>query len=448
MVESQKPIDQNLYSRQLGAFGLEAQGKLIKMKVFLHGLRGVGIETAKNLILAGPNTVILHDDELVELRDLASNFYISESDVGKRTRCEASLSQLKDLNMYVNVEGYKGEVTTDFLKQFDVVVFTDYYDIEQLIRFNEFCHSQQKPIGFILAGSLGLYGFTFVDFGDCFRVFDRTGEEVRSTIIVNITKEENGVVTVHEDKKHRFVSGDHVTFSEVQGMEEVNGKTFEIKVLSPFSFSIGDTRGFSDYKREGVATQVKMPEEIKFRRLEASLLTPIPAGKNELDTADYTKAPDQLHVILNGIFAFYKQHRGLPNLNDEKDAGELVALVKEINEKNKKAMDIEGLVKVEQVNEDLVKNVARFAKAQISPCASFWGGVVAQEVVKFTGKFGPLHQWLHYESFESLPEVNVNRSPVNCRYDDMIAIYGVETLNKLAKLKYFQKILLKFFHYF
>jgi len=29
-------------------------GKLIKMKVLISGLRGVGVETAKNLILAGP----------------------------------------------------------------------------------------------------------------------------------------------------------------------------------------------------------------------------------------------------------------------------------------------------------------------------------------------------------------------------------------------------------
>lgn len=435
MVEAQKPIDQNLYSRQLGAFGLEAQGKLIKMKVFIHGLRGVGIETAKNLILAGPNTVVLHDDDTVDIRDLASNFYLTEQDVGKKSRSEASLPHLRDLNMYVHVETCKGAVTVDLLKQFDVVVFTDYYDIDELIKFNEFCHSQAKPIGFILAGSLGLYGFTFVDFGDSFRVFDRNGEEVRSTIIVNVTKEENGIVTVHEDKKHRFVTDDHVVFSEVQGMEELNGKTFPIKVLSPYSFSIGDTRGFSDYKREGVATQVKMPEEVKFRKLEASLLTPIPEGKHELDTADYTKQPDQLHIILNGVFAFYRKHKSLPHLNDEKHADELVALVKEINEKNKKTMEIEGLVKLNEVNENLAKNVARFAQAQISPCASFWGGVVAQEIVKFTGKFGPLHQWLHYDSFESLPEGDLNRNLLKSRYDDMIAIYGKEVLNKLQTLK-------------
>jgi ubiquitin-activating enzyme E1 len=30
-------------------------GKLIKMKVLIQGMRGLGVEVAKNLVLAGPN---------------------------------------------------------------------------------------------------------------------------------------------------------------------------------------------------------------------------------------------------------------------------------------------------------------------------------------------------------------------------------------------------------
>ncbi len=53
MVEEVK-IDTNLYSRQIGTFGLETMGKLVKMKVLIVGMRGLGVEIAKNLILAGP----------------------------------------------------------------------------------------------------------------------------------------------------------------------------------------------------------------------------------------------------------------------------------------------------------------------------------------------------------------------------------------------------------
>ncbi len=40
---------------------MEMMGKLIKMKVLIIGCRGLGVETAKNLILAGPNMVSLYD---------------------------------------------------------------------------------------------------------------------------------------------------------------------------------------------------------------------------------------------------------------------------------------------------------------------------------------------------------------------------------------------------
>jgi len=40
-------------------------GKLVKLKILVSGLLGVGIETSKNLILAGPATVHIHDDNLV-----------------------------------------------------------------------------------------------------------------------------------------------------------------------------------------------------------------------------------------------------------------------------------------------------------------------------------------------------------------------------------------------
>jgi ubiquitin-activating enzyme E1 len=39
-------------------------------------------------------------------------------------------------------------------------------------------------------------------------------------------------------------------------MEEVNDKEFTVTVIGPYTFSIGDTSGFSDYVRGGVAIQV------------------------------------------------------------------------------------------------------------------------------------------------------------------------------------------------
>ena len=54
--------------------------------------------------------------------------------------------------------------------------------------------------------------------------------------------------------------------------------------------------------------------------------------------------------------------------------------------------------------------------------AAFFGGIIAQEIVKFTGKYSPLMQFLHFDIFETLPREknfgDVDRTLMKCRYDD------------------------------
>ena len=116
--------------------------------------------------------MVIYDTETVTTPDLGTNFFATESDVGKKTRAEASIGQLSELNSYVDVSVYTGEINSDFLANFDVVVFTDCYDIKSLTSMNEFCRNQNKPIGFIWTGSLALYGWTFVDYGPKHVIFD------------------------------------------------------------------------------------------------------------------------------------------------------------------------------------------------------------------------------------------------------------------------------------
>ena len=41
MTDNVGKIDENLYSRMMGAYGVEAVGKLVKLRIFISGLRGV-----------------------------------------------------------------------------------------------------------------------------------------------------------------------------------------------------------------------------------------------------------------------------------------------------------------------------------------------------------------------------------------------------------------------
>ena len=139
-------------------------------------------------------------------------------------------------------------------------------------------------------------------------------------------------------------------------------------------------------------------------------------------------APEQLHVILNGIYSFWAKNNRLPGILNEAEANEVLELSKQW-QANK--IDAEGEeFKVEEIDANMVKNVCMYAQTQISPACSFWGGIITQEIVKMTGKYSPLRQWLHHDFFEVLPEEEVKRSHIDSRYGDYNIIFGDDFLSK------------------
>jgi len=61
----------------------------------------------------------------------------------------------------------------------------------------------------------------FCDFGTQFPVIDTNGETPLQGMIVSI--DEEGIVTTLDETRHGLEDGDFVTFSEVKGMNKLNG---------------------------------------------------------------------------------------------------------------------------------------------------------------------------------------------------------------------------------
>lgn len=56
-------------------------------------------------------------------------------------------------------------------------------------------------------------------------------------------------------------------------MTELNGCVPRpVTVLGPYTFSVGDTSGLSDYVRGGIVTEVKMPKTVSFVSLRVRVL--------------------------------------------------------------------------------------------------------------------------------------------------------------------------------
>ena len=257
--------------------------------------------------------------------------------------------------------------------------------------------------GFILSQKLGVYGYTFVDYGDEFMILDETGKDTKSFIVKSINNGEDPVVTVHDDKRHSFHDDSYIKFTEVQGMTQINETDpIRISVIDGFSFKLKlDTSKFDSYTREGIVVEVKVPKKHKFNSLREALVKSLESSPDQCfittDFGFFTR-PGVLHIALQGVLRFHQNNGRLPSNTDE-DAQACLDNTKNINDELK---GTEGAWAIDEFDAAIFNNVSRYASASISQVVAFFGGVVAQEVVKFTGKYTPITQWLHLDFFLSL----------------------------------------------
>uniref|UniRef100_A0A8W8LXB6 E1 ubiquitin-activating enzyme n=1 Tax=Magallana gigas TaxID=29159 RepID=A0A8W8LXB6_MAGGI len=341
-----------------------------------------------------------------------------------------------------------------------VVVLTN-SNLEEKIRIGEICH--KNNIKFISVDSRGLFAELFCDFGDNFVVNDVDGEEPISNMVASITKDKEGVVTCLDEARHGYEDGDHVTFTEVQGMTELNGcKPIKIKVLAleiqpnfptmnegelfPKSRRIkqftlnpsrllwmhapeflmtdfakfdrrGDTSKFSNYERGELFP--------KSRRIKQFTLNPsrlLWMHAPEFLMTDFAKfdRPGQLHIGFQAVYEFQKQKGQLPRSRCKSPA------------------------KADELDENVIREMAYTCRGDLCPLAAIMRGVAAQEVMKAcSGKFHPVCQYMYFDALECLPEdkdtslTEENCKPTNSRYDGQVAVFGSDFQEKMGNLKYF-----------
>jgi len=172
-----------------------------------------------------------------------------------------------------------------------------------------------------------------------------------------------------------------------------------------------------------------------------------------MDYSKFDRVP-QYNLFLQAVLQFREENGGkLPAPRNQADAEKVLAFAKAINDKRTND-------KVDEVNDKLIVQLAQTAKGDLSPMATIFGGIVAQEVIKGTAaKYSPIDQWFLYESLgenlhqffsdfpltvsiECLAADDQQPSEAECtpkgsRYDGQIAVFGSTFQEKLQNLKYF-----------
>jgi ubiquitin-activating enzyme E1 len=449
----------DLQSRTMGAMGLEAMSKLVKMKVLIIGCRGLGVEVAKNLILAGPAMVTIVDNEPCTVADSGVNFFIQPTDVnGVKTRGEVCAPRLQELNRLVSVSS-SPTVTEELVLKHSLVVMTRVGNLSEAIQWNTFCRN--RDIYFIMADVLGAMGYVFTDFGDKFMAKDLTGEPPIQRIVFDISNESPQallkLLPPPDGRRHQITDSDHegwVVFEEVEGMTHINGlppvrahevykerkdaKTGKVeKIYDAYALRLElDTSTFGKYTGGGRMIQKKNPIHIPFDSLQTSVGKPSPQSFTSIeDFSKMNQRAEQLHVALKGVWEFYAKQGGrLPNLLSEDDAKQVIEYAKILNMES-------NLVNEPDV--EVIRTVSKYCGGiELQPLCAYFGGVVAQEIVKVSGKFTPIQQWIHLDAFEILRTTNDTMmapliDPQQERYRDLITMVGQPILNKLQNTNTF-----------
>lgn len=488
--ENEVSIDQKYLdkqSRTIGTYGLETMTKLISFKVIIVGCGGVGIEIAKNLALAGIHTIRLYDPRMPTVQDMGVNFAVTEAALASgKSMAALSATYIQELNPNTRIRVIES-LTEACVKESIALIFTAAapdLSLTTLNRWNAFCRSQTPTVSFVLAMQTGACGSVFADHGPSFTVKDADGRPMLQKSITEVVTLTDKTGEKYTRIRYETPEGQtpgalrdytQIKLSEVQGLvredgESVNGQIFN-GVVCPSDprdtvrvYPAFEVKGYSAYQTGGFLHELKEVTNLSFRPLKEALVAPgtfVPVSPM-MDNSEESET----HLILYALLRYADQHNGhLPQLHHQDQAEEVAKLAQLILEENKalpvptatqssgKPGKVEFPYKlppppppaplvVDNLNEKAVLQAALLARAELQPLASFFGAVVAQEIVKITGKYSPIHQWFHLSCAAVLPD-GANYSgdadfhPANSRYDHIIAIFGKTFQQQLANLKIF-----------
>ena len=470
-------IDIQLYSRQLGIIDIDTMKKFSTMNFLIIGLRGLGIEILKNLLLEGPSRVDIYDPNLIKINDLNSNYFVIEEDINK-VRDETIIERIKDLNpnvesrvikQNISVEDINYENELEFIisniQNYNMIIITEFVKKNTIIKINEECTKLKK--GLIYTCALGLGGFLFNDFGKEHIISSPYGKDDNFYPIKNIKK---GVKTTIylESSLEGFPDiedNGYIKLRDIKGMTELNNDNiYKTKIISISEYEIDiNSSDFNDYTYGGFVQVISLPKKMKFKSFEKDLINPMENKEREFINIPYIGRNDIVHSIIYSLYenekeidksmkkrSFIIDEELLPELDNEQESKILSESAKEFFNTSKinnyNWIQIEDIYdensEKKEFDEKLANNLCLYLKAELPPITSFLGGIVAQEAVKLTGKFTPFNQWFEFEfSYLNMDikektkkeKKNIEKS----RYLEQIKVFGEEVQNKLSSLNIF-----------
>ena len=177
------------FSRQivLKDIGVLGQKKIIKAKVLVVGMGGLGCPAAEFLTRAGVGSLGIIDPDIVDLSNIHRQSLFNSEDL-KKSKVLAAKKKLKKINPKTDINCYKIKLNKknclDIIKKYDFVIDgSDNFKTKFLI--NDFCKKFKK---FLVTGAISkfdghIFTFNFKKMGTpCIRNFFQEEEVFENTL--------------------------------------------------------------------------------------------------------------------------------------------------------------------------------------------------------------------------------------------------------------------------
>ena len=261
-------------------------------------------------------------------------------------------------------------------------------------------------------------------------------------------------------------TGDFVSFKDVKGMTELNDTPPRpIRVINKTKFTIEDTTKFQEFTGVGIVEEVKVPRPAIFKPLseainviyyedviedylnedsylgstaskmsneplidDLGIISNIKTSQDNIIINEEKKenipwikmfyaefeneslknlSNEKMHLAFLALHEYFNIHQDLPNFNKIKENKECIDISLKILSKAKEE-GFRWAINLCKIDKPFLDNVFKFCKFKFTPFTNYLAGIVAEEVIKFTGLYKPISQWVYFNFFNLLNISKVN----------------------------------------
>lgn len=444
--------------------------------MLIIGMNGLGVEVARNIVLANVRKVTLADDCVASWSDMGTHFYLQPDDVGRTNRADACRRSIKDINTGVEVVCCTEPISEELLAAHDAVCLCDCVcrgaGDELPFLWDDMC--RRRGVSFIRCEARGVFGYVFDDFTSPGSggpgMFSVANE---GHAVAHISNSNPAVVTVENCRR---IASKTVRFSGIQGMTELNG-TCACIAAQEYVASEGrllvtlegvDSTSMRAYRNGGSMTAAPYDTVHSFQPYRDAWHSNPNSENNaenwplvgDLGQTDHHRGRQceangipNLHLtrMLRAAFRTLENYPGrkLHAGNEE----EALALVDDIcrtihvfdprdfffEDEYDAATGVDDRAAAVQRMRPFFTTFAMSCAGCLSPVAACVAGIAAQEIIKSVAGLGdPLSQFMFFSFMDVLPQPLPTFADVaqsNTRYDSHVAVLGARFHSELRALK-------------